>query len=227
MNLKDAMKERHTVRKFKDIPLTDEHLKLISEKVDELNNIYNLNMELKLNDPKIIPFIFRLGFSRNAANYITLAGPKGENAPEKLGYCSSILMLYLTTLGIDTWWIGGTFHKRKLEKDDQVLPGILVVGYGESHGKAHRSKPLNRIILTDQEAPEWFINGAKATLLAPTALNKQDYLVMGKDGKVVILNRNGDFTEVNRGILRHHFELGAGTDNFTWMEPNIEEYRIF
>lgn len=61
-----------------------------------------------------------------------------------------------------------------------------------------------------------FEQGVSASLLAPTALNKQEYMIIGKGHEVEIRNDNGIFTGVNRGLIRYHFELGADKENFHW-----------
>ena len=56
----------------------------------------------------------------------------------------------------------------------------------------------------------------KAALLAPTALAKQAFTIRGKGNKVSISCDNGIFTGVDTGLVKYHFELGAGKDNFEW-----------
>lgn len=46
-------------------------------------------------------------------NYIALAGEETPDFDEKIGYCSADIMLYAQTLGLNTWWVGGTFNRRR------------------------------------------------------------------------------------------------------------------
>ena len=62
----------------------------------------------------------------------------------------------------------------------------------------------------------WFKNGVEASLFAPTALNKQDYKIIGTNNRVKIEIDNGIFTGANKGLIKYHFELGAGKENFEW-----------
>ena len=66
-------------------------------------------------------------------------------------------------------------------------------------------------------SPKWFKDGIEAALLAPTALAKQAFTISGTDNKVSISCDNGIFTGVDTGLVKYHFELGAGKDSFEWV----------
>ena len=69
------------------------------------------------------------------------------------------------------------------------------------------------------EIPAWFIDGVNAALLAPTALNKQEFTIKGVGSKVVITaNKESIFSGADIGLVKYHFELGAGKENFSWDE---------
>lgn len=50
MNLKEAMSERHTVRKFLDKDIPDDVKEQLNGLIDSLNEKYDLSMEIKYND---------------------------------------------------------------------------------------------------------------------------------------------------------------------------------
>ena len=69
--------------------------------------------------------------------------------------------------------------------------------------------------LTEKEiavtAPEWFKEGVKAALLAPTAINQQKFLIkLNADESVSFVDRGGVFSKVDLGIVKYHFEIGSG-----------------
>lgn len=68
----------------------------------------------------------------------------------------------------------------------------------------------------NSQTPEWFINGVKSALLAPTAMNQQKFYFTLKDGKVSAKAGVGFYVKVDLGIAKCHFELGAGAENFVW-----------
>ena len=72
--------------------------------------------------------------------------------------------------------------------------------------------------------PLWFRKGVEAALLAPTAVNQQkfffEYLpAIDSKSAQVIAKRSFSligFTQMDLGIAKYHFEVGAGKDNFEW-----------
>lgn len=220
MTLKEAIKERHTVRKFTDEKISDDKVKLLNDRIDELNKKFGLSMELVTNNSDGVAGIAKALISKGVNNYFVLAGNGEANMDEKLGYCGSDLCLYSQTLGLNTWWIGGMFSlkgiKRNIKSTDSKVNSIIVVGYGQTQGTQHKSKSAADVSSYDGEAPEWFKEGVDALLLAPTAVNRQGFTVKGHDNKVSITYKSGPFSGVDLGIGKHHFELGAGAENFTW-----------
>ncbi len=222
MELKEAMEARHTVRKYKNEPLSEDVIRQLNERIDAQNQNYGLNMQFVTNNKDSLPGIIALMMSKGVQNYIILAGPDSADVDEKLGYSSADLMLYAQTLGLNTWWIGGMFSRKGVRKnsnagDNAKIIGIVAVGYGENQGAAHKSKSASEISSYEGTAPEWFKEGVSAALLAPTAMNKQAFTIKGKGNKVSMTCNNGSFSSVDLGIGKYHFELGAGIDNFTWM----------
>ena len=64
--------------------------------------------------------------------------------------------------------------------------------------------------------PEWFENGMKAAMLAPTALNRQGFFITLSDNTVHAKALFGFYSKIDLGIVKCHFEIGAGKDNFIW-----------
>ena len=42
-------------------------------------------------------------------------------------------------------------------------------------------------------------------------------MVLKEDGKVEIQTGYGPFVKTDKGIVKYHFEIGAGKENFEWM----------
>ena len=94
---------------------------------------------------------------------------------------------------------------------------IIAVGYGQTQGVPHKTKTAEQVSSYDGEAPKWFKDGIEAALLAPTALAKQAFIISGTENRVSISCNNGIFTGVDTGLVKYHFELGAGKDRFEWV----------
>ncbi len=222
MTMQEAMKARHTVRKYKDEKLPTEITKALAARISGNNEKYGLRMRLVTENDEAFGAVLKLVLAKNVKNYIVLIGRDSEGLYEKLGYCGIDAALYAQTLGLNTWWIAGTYSKKKVAKlsnltEGEKLAGIIAAGYGENGGVPHKSKKAEEVSEYDGEAPEWFKSGVEAALLAPTALNRQAFRIKGKGRDVSITCSNGAFSGIDLGIAKYHFELGAGKENFDWV----------
>lgn len=218
MDLKEAMQKRHMVRKYINKPISDELINKINERISMNNKKFNLSMKLMVNNNKGVSSIMKLIMAKGVNNFIILAGDNSANLDERLGYSGADIMLFAQTLGLNTWWVGGTFN-RSVSKyvDNKKVTGIIAIGYGETQGVPHKSKIIEDVSKYNGTViPSWFINGVDGALLAPTALNKQNFMIIGDGNKVKIECDNGIFTGSNVGLVKYHFELGAGKENFKW-----------
>lgn len=216
-DMKQAMRQRHTVRKFTSEPLSPELISQLNDRVRANNERLGLAISLKVGDESALPGALKLFFAKGVRNYFVLAGSDRPGLDEDLGYASADLMLFAQTLGLNTWWIGGTFSRKNVEQavPGKMVIGIVAVGFGVTPGVAHKSKTAPEVSSYEGLEPQWFADGVQAALLAPTALNKQCFRIAGAGNKVSI-SENGDaFSGADVGIVKYHFELGAGNE-FEW-----------
>ena len=214
MDFKDAMKKRHVVRRYRDEELDLETVSALKKRVEEDNEKYQVHVKLETEDSSVLNLMGKLA-SKNAVNYFIMSGKESTDLNERLGYVGADLMLYAQKLGLNTWWIGGTFSKKNVERKvpNQKVIGIIVVGYGETAGKRHKQKDVEAVSSYEGETPDWFVAGVNAALLAPTAFGKQNFLISGKGQKVAL---KCDTCGEDLGLVKYHFELGAGKENFEW-----------
>lgn len=217
MDLKLAMRQRRTVRKFTSEPLSPELISQLNDRVCANNERFGLAISLKVGDESALPAALKLFFAKGVRNYFVLAGGDRPGLDEDLGYASADLMLFAQALGLNTWWIGGTFSRKNVE---QAVPGkkvigIVAVGFGATPGAARKSKTAAEVSSYEGPEPQWFADGVQAALLAPTALNKQCFRIAGAGNKVSITENGGAFSGADIGIVKYHFELGAG-NAFEW-----------
>ena len=216
-DMKQAMRQRHTVRKFTSEPLLPGLISQLNDRVRANNERLGLAISLKVGDESALPGALKLFFAKGARNYFVLAGSDRPGLDEDLGYASADLMLFAQTLGLNTWWIGGTFSRKNVEQaaPGKKVIGIVAVGFGVTPGVAHKSKTAAEVSSYEGPAPQWFADGVQAALLAPTALNKQCFRIAGEGSKVSISENSGTFSGADIGIVKYHFELGAG-NAFDW-----------
>ena len=153
-------------------------------------------------------------------NYIVIAGKKGEDNDEKAGYHGELAVLKLQELGLRTCWVALTHGKsRAVLSEDEKEIIIISIGYGKSDGVAHRNKPIGRLSNLTEDSPAWFKRGVEGAMLAPTAVNQQRFRLVLKDENRVRMEvpRFGSLVKLDAGIVKCHFDLAAGRENFEWI----------
>lgn len=94
---------------------------------------------------------------------------------------------------------------------------MLALGYGATPGTPHKSKTLDAVCDDTDSMPEWYQRGLHYALLAPTATNQQKFRFSRQGDRVAVRASLGFYSKVDLGIVKYHFELGAGTENFRWL----------
>ena len=80
MDYLKLMKERHSVRQYKDIPISEEDVKKLEEKIKTVNEKSGLHFKLVLNDNVAFGGLLpKYGSFRNAKNYIICSGQDSPN----------------------------------------------------------------------------------------------------------------------------------------------------
>ena len=213
----EAMVSRHTVRKYLDKPLSPEVVSHLEGVIAHENEVRNLEMCLMRNDTSPFGPLLRAVLAKGVQNYVVLAGVDAPDLEERLGYASGEIMLQAQMLGLNSWWIGGTYNRtrtsRASETDCKVV-GIVAIGYGATQGKPHRSKTASQVSSYEGTPPVWFARGVEAALLAPTAINRQAFFIEGTGDEVRITYKKGTFSGCDLGLVKYHFELGAGAESF-------------
>ena len=77
MDIKEAIRQRHSVRQYKDIPLKSEEKEKIEAIVKDCNAQSGLNIQLICDDPDCFnTFLAHYGRFKSAKNYIAMVGKK-------------------------------------------------------------------------------------------------------------------------------------------------------
>ena len=220
MNITEAMKARHSVRQYKNKPLDKEVISTLQAEIAACNEESGLHIQLVTDEPKAFDgFMAHYGKFSGVTNYIAMIG-KNEGLHEKCGYYGERLVLLAQQLGLNTCWVAMSYSKIKTAfvlNQGEKLCVVIALGYGETQGVPHKSKSINQVAKTDGEMPEWFKSGIEAALLAPTAMNQQKFVFTQKGNQVSVKAGVGFYTKLDLGIVKYHFEIGAGRDNFEWI----------
>lgn len=222
MDVKQAIGERHSVRQYTDRRIEGEAAAALRTEIDACNAESGLHIQLVTDEPKAFSsFLAHYGKFSGVSNYIALVGKKSDSLDEKSGYYGERTALLAQTLGLNTCWVAGTFGKGAVKKNctvgrEERLVCVIALGYGETQGVPHKSKPMEALYKAEGELPGWFREGMEAALLAPTAVNQQKFLFTLSGDTVKAVSTGGPYSKVDLGIVKCHFEIGAGKENFKW-----------
>lgn len=228
MTLQEAIVARHSVRAYKDMPLAEDAVKVLEEEISAVNQRGRLHAQLILNEPKAFQgTLAKYGKFRNANNYIVMAGRQADDLNERVGYYGEHLVLLAQTLGLNTCWVGLSYSKvpgTYVLGEGEKIACYIAIGYGETEGVSHKIKTIRQVSNATDATPSWFKKGVEAALLAPTAVNQQkfsfDYLGQ-KDGRHQVRAKKGfsliGYTQMDLGIAKYHFEIGAGDEQLDWV----------
>lgn len=221
MELAQAIRARHSVRAYTETPIDPVVRDALEKEIAACNAQSGLRIQLVTDEPNAFGGLMaHYGHFSGVRNYISLIGPKGPTLDETLGYYGERLVLLAQQLGLNTCWVALTFSRRKARcvvEKGQKLVCVIALGYGQTQGVEHKSRPLAEVCSETDDAPAWFLRGMEAALLAPTAVNQQKFFFSLKDGcRVSARATGGAYSKVDLGIVKYHFEIGAGKENFQW-----------
>ena len=242
MTLQEAIEARHSVRAYKDQPLSEDIVKLLEDKIVELNREGQLHIQLVCHEPKAFQgMLAKYGKFRHVTSYLVMAGKKSDDLDERIGYYGEHLVLFAQTLGLNTCWVGLSYSKvpgTYVLEEGEKIACYIAIGYGETQGVGHKFKTVEQVSNASDITPSWFKKGVEAALLAPTAVNQQKFFfhyvskasysaersfeyVGEKDDRHQVHAKKGfslvGYTQMDLGIGKENFEVGAGKENFEWI----------
>ena len=223
MDFKEAIKARHSVRRYDDRPIEREKVETLKDAINRANRSGGLDIQLVLDEPKAFGSkLVTYGQFAGVKNYLVMAGPKGRQAEENIGYYGEQIVLLAQTLGLSSCWVGLTYKKIPgafTLAEGEVIHCVIALGYGLTPGVQHPLRPVENYYECEGEPPQWFLDGMEAAMLAPTAVNQQKFrFILHEGGKVEAkpLFSMVGYTYVDLGIVKCHFEMGAGKVSFLW-----------
>lgn len=219
MDLNEAIQNRHSVRQYTSKKIEGDVLESMEREIDRVNMESGLHVRLVMDDPKAFSGVLAKNLSKfkGVQSYLAIVGPDTKDLEEKAGYYGEQLVLRAQELGLNTCW-ALTAGKKDVKKDlDKGYKDVIsiAIGYGEDQGVPHKSKPIEHFA-DMKDAPEWFVNGVRSAMLAPTGRNKQNFRFERDGDKVHLVTGRSAMSKIDEGIVKYHFECGAGKDNFCW-----------
>ncbi|MFO8011240.1 MAG: nitroreductase family protein [Dehalococcoidia bacterium] len=178
------------------------------------------------------------GFINGARMYLVSAVADKARAMEDVGYCFEKLILELTTMGLGTCWLGGTFKRagfaRRIDiAPEEVCPAVSPVGYPAKRrtmrerairrlAKAGTRKPWSDLFYHVDEPLTQDSAGAYSTALecvrlGPSASNNQPWRIFKERGADVFhfcLKRTAGYDKVFKGVDLQLIDMGIAMSHF-------------
>ncbi len=220
MEIEEAIRQRHAVRDYTDQAIEGKTLAALQSELEACNNESGLHIQLVTDEPHAFRGVLaHYGKFTNVKNYVALIGRKEIGLDEKIGYFGERIVLKAQQLGLNSCWVAVTYRKGKSKcviEPTEKLVCVIALGYGKTQGTPHQSKPLDALCQVTGEMPDWFHRGMEWAALAPTAMNQQKFLFTLDQNKVTAKATGIFYSQIDLGIVKYHFEAGAGKDNFIW-----------
>jgi len=218
MTISEALEQRHSVRQFTEKSIDAGTAAKLNAEIEAVNKESGLRVQLFCNEPEAFgankP---SYGQFSGCRNYLALVGKKGRE--EEIGYYGQRLVLFAQQLGLNTCWVALTYKKGKVHPQiggGEKLYLMIALGYGKTQGSSHKLKEAGAVSDLAADSPDWYKNGIKTALLAPTAMNQQKFNFSRDGNKVSARAGMGFYTKIDLGIVKYNFEIGAGKDHFMW-----------
>ena len=221
MTIQEAIVARHSVRQYQERPLEAEIVNRLNEEIAVCNQEGGLHIQLVVDEPRAFSGgMAKYGKFSGVGNYLAMVGPKG--ADEAIGYYGERLVLLAQMLGLNSCWVGLSFKKQPDQykiADGEKLHCVISLGHGANQGVQHPMRPMEQFVKSALPLPDWFKRGMEAALLAPTAVNQQKFEFELVNEHTVTARARFTligYGKMDLGIVKYHFEVAAGKENFNW-----------
>jgi hypothetical protein len=231
----DAVKARRSVRSFDGNALIDKHVALIQQFIDGMTPPFGSKPRIQIvgniNNGSGKPLkLGTYGWVKGAKNFMTLVHNNNQLDQIAAAYNFEQVILYCTTIGVATCWLGGSFSRADFKKciqiqDNQKLSIVSPLGYPSDkthfierfivNADKHHStrKPFENIFfhkdfdttLNQQTAGVYYMP-LEMVRLAPSANNKQPWkVILDNDNLHFFYNDYFGFGNIDIGIALCHF----------------------
>ncbi len=243
----EQLRERHSVRRYKNEPLTGEIKSSLMAEVT-MTNTHEAGLNFQLIFDNGDPF---RGFSRsygmfgNVRNYLVcIVDASFANAVERAGFFAEQFVMKAVGLGLGTCFVGGTFSEKDIDIPKHVyetIPFIVTFGYPEEKTQTilsswamkmshrHDLSPRDFFEGSDKEFKKacgkypFLSGGLEGLACAPSSLNRQTVRVrLDENGNLRIHNiKNYPKNEIDLGIGKFNFASAANAGEWEWGDDSI------
>ena len=235
MSIIEAIRKRESIRTYTDERLTREQANEIERFIRETKAPFDVEACIKLIHAEAGEKPVKLGtygFISGATNYIILIYKETPFAEVGSAYLFEQVILFCTSMGLGTCWLGGSFSRGDFKKHAGLQTGEklrIVSPVGYSSGKRrfldtlvkpkkqikNPRRPFNTLFynkdfstpLEEDMAGDYFLP-LEMVRLGPSASNKQSCRVVVDYEKLHFYKAfsNNGFSDIDLGIALCHFE---------------------
>lgn len=240
--MSELIAERHSWRSYRREPLERDTRDLLRAAISHLEQSpFQTRMRFSLidadkSDAGRIKGTY--GVISGAGSFLVGAVEPGDMMFEDFGYAFEELILFATSLGLGTCWIGGTFSRSLFGekmglRPGEIIPAVTPVGY-----RAHRRSLVDSLFflsagsrnrrpwtelffdndfstpLTQKRSGE-YATTLEMVRLAPSAVNKQPWRIVRKDGRFhFFICRSPGYRSLFSAVDLQRIDLGIAMFHF-------------
>ncbi len=137
MDIKQAIIQRKSIRTYKDEPISQELKEKLKNYIADVSSPFKPRTRFVMLDTDEMRGRTKLGtygVISGARTFICGITEDVFRYEENLGYAFENIILYATSLGLGTCWLGGTFNRANFAKaaglkENELIPVVTPVGY--------------------------------------------------------------------------------------------------
>ena len=241
----DVMKTRYSVRNYSSRPIEKDKIQQIEAYLK--NNVQGpLGSEVRFEridamnyEPDELKKLGTYGFIKGDRVYIAGVVKSNGTSMEDFGYCMEKNILFATSIGLGTCWLGGSLNRSTfLEKmnaaEDELLPAVTPIGYAEERktlrdnfirlavGAKNRKKPEELFFDHSNNAPldlnslGLYSKVLDAVRIAPSASNKQPWRIIKSAGNNYhfFMKEDAAYNAAFKNIRIQNLDMGIAMCHF-------------
>lgn len=232
LTILETIQQRHSRRHYREEPLDPAFLADFNTLIHSVNETSGLHIQLMTDHPEAFAgFLNSYGLFSGVRHFLAMVGnPADPHWAEKIGWYGEQLVLEAVSRRLGTCWVGGTYDKSF--KACELRPGeqlLCVIALGPVNAipstrerliaqmTHRRDKTIAEMCSVSGQIPKWFREGMNAVHKAPSAMNHQPvHFSCRNDQVTAVVQMTRLMNEVDLGIAKYHFQLGAGGGYWPW-----------
>lgn len=244
----ENIKNRRSVRTYSDKDLSLELKDKLTNYISDLEKSYDGNFRFPLVDSDNVSDgkVGTYGVIKGARYYICGIAKKDSIDLVELGYAFEKIILFATSLGLGTCWLGGTFNRTNFARsagltDDEMFIIATPIGHVENRksfvefamrklAKSDNRKSFDELFFNKQtskalekDSLEEFGDALEMVRIGPSASNKQPWIVVKDNNRYdFFLNRTPNYAP-SIGFDIQMLDMGIAICHF---EVSLNEYNI-